>query len=199
MLKNFQWVFPYSCVLNDLICLNSNKALAQLWIVPLVASFPPLSFNPPPSTLAPCEDAQGPEMPLLPWPWTHNQALCFGFLCWEMGRVQIPYLMGLLWEWNEIECIKNLEQYQCKVNTQLISSHGYSFLKDGDFSKIPRHSMQATKYSYVWEENWVKACAVLHIFLRPWATVHSEVVECVKCKSLGPDCPGSNPMSSTCK
>lgn len=90
-----------------------------------------LSFNPLPSTLAPREDAHGPETPLLPWPWTRTRALCFGFLSWEMERIQIPYLTGLLWELNEIERIKSLEQSWDSMNTQLISSRAYSFLKDG--------------------------------------------------------------------
>lgn len=54
--------------------------------------------------------------------------------------------MGLLWELNETEEIKSLEQCLALSEHSInISSHGYSFLKDSDFDKIPRHSIQATR------------------------------------------------------
>lgn len=81
--------------------------------------------------------------------------------------------MGLLWELNETEDIKSLEQCLALSEHSInISSHGYSFLKD----KIPRHTIQATRV--ICGKKTVKTREILHIFLRLWATVHSKVVEC---------------------
>lgn len=89
-----------------------------------------------------------------------------------MAIIITPYLLGLI--------VKIKRSRTCKVRKHSIniSSHCYYFLKDSNFDRIPKYSIQATKYSYRWEENRAKTDVTFSIVLRLWATVHSEEVEC---------------------